>query len=384
MNLHQNYRQDTYDLPTKARHAPSRAFIVLIISFWLAACRIAEPTPASTEVAPPTTASQQPTLTPVTPAASPTPSLSATAEEETATPTVETPEPTATATPTPAPLRVAVIGDYGVDGQAEADVADLVRQWQPELIITTGDNNYPHGEADTIDANIGQYYASYIHPYIGQFGPGADENRFFPSLGNHDWNAPGLSPYLDYFTLPGNERYYEFRRGVVHFFSVDSDSREPDGVSRGSLQAAWLRDALAASEAPWKVVYMHHPPFSSASHGSIDWMKWPFAEWGATAVLAGHDHVYERIVRDGIVYFTNGLGGNPVRYNFKLLPVQGSKVRFNDDYGAMFVVADEHQITFSFVTRTGEIVDEYTLNAPSAFGKMPGPPCECSVTQTPQ
>jgi hypothetical protein len=305
---------------------------------------------------------------------SPLPSPSATAVEATPTLPGMTPDPTTTPTvtptATPAPLRFAVIGDYGSAGQPEEDVSTLIADWQPELIITTGDNNYREGEASTIDANIGQYYAAYIHPYVGQFGPGADENRFFPSPGNHDWRAPGLQPYLDYFSLPGNERYYEFVRGPVHFFAVDSDSNEPDGVSRGSVQAAWLQDALAASDAPWKLVYMHHPPYSSGRHGSIEWMRWPFEEWGASAVLAGHDHVYERIVRDGLVYFINGLGGQPSRYglggqpsryNFRLLSVRGSEVRYNDDHGAMLVVADQQRITFSFVTRNGVVVDEYTL-----------------------
>jgi hypothetical protein len=60
-------------------------------------------------------------------------------------------------------------------------------------------------------------------------------------------------------------------------------------------------------------------------------LRWPFAEWGATAVLAGHDHIYERIVRDGIVYFVNGLGGT-VAYEIGN-PVEGSQVRFNADFG---------------------------------------------------
>src|SRR5574341_300066 len=39
----------------------------------------------------------------------------------------------------------AVIGDYGTGDQVEGAVADLVKSWQPEFIITTGDNNYPSG-----------------------------------------------------------------------------------------------------------------------------------------------------------------------------------------------------------------------------------------------
>src|SRR5687768_751734 len=107
-------------------------------------------------------------------------------------------------------VRLAVIGDFGYAGQPESDVAALVRGWDPELVITIGDNNYETGSAKTIDANIGQYYHSFIYPYFGNYGQGADRNRFFPTLGNHDWETPGAQPHLDYFTLPGNERYYDF------------------------------------------------------------------------------------------------------------------------------------------------------------------------------
>jgi hypothetical protein len=40
-------------------------------------------------------------------------------------------------------VRFAVIGDYGRGGAPEADVASLVASWQPDLVITVGDNNYP-------------------------------------------------------------------------------------------------------------------------------------------------------------------------------------------------------------------------------------------------
>lgn len=283
------------------------------------------------------------------------------------------------------PIRFAVIGDYGLAGDAEKDVADLVKSWQPDFVITTGDNNYPNGEESTIDENIGQYYADYIYPYRGSYPSAATENRFFPSLGNHDWNTPDLTPYHDYFELPGNERYYDLIWGPVHLFAVDSDSREPDGVSKGSVQANWLQAALESSDAPWKLVYMHHAPYSSATHGSIDWMQWPFKEWGATAILAGHDHVYERLLVDGLPYFVNGLGGNPGRYVF-LIPLPGSQVRYRADHGAMLVEASNSQITFQFYTRAGEMIDSYVINAqkvylPSLRNKVKKGPSDAYVSK---
>ena len=74
--------------------------------------------------------------------------------------------------------------------------------------------------------------------------------------------------YLDYFTLPGNERYYHFQWGLLEVFCLDSEIWEPDGIDVDSAQAAWLRGALAASTATWKLVALHTPPYSSGGHGS--------------------------------------------------------------------------------------------------------------------
>jgi hypothetical protein len=280
-------------------------------------------------------------------------------------PPTPTPTPTAspTATPPPDSVTFAVIGDFGTTSTPSADVGALVNSWDPDLIITTGDNNYPDGAASTIDDNIGQHYSEFIYPYAGNYSSSATENRFFPSLGNHDWNTPNAQPYLDYFTLPGNERYYDFVWGPVHFFAIDSDANEPDGISSTSTQAQWLETGLAASTTPWQIVYLHHAPYSSGStHGSTGELQWPFEAWGADAVLAGHDHIYERLTVDGIPYFVNGLGGMSI-YDFGT-PLAESDFRYNGDYGAMLVAANENQITYQFINRAGEVIDTFTQTKP--------------------
>jgi tartrate-resistant acid phosphatase type 5 len=268
--------------------------------------------------------------------------------------------PIASETPLPSPtafevIHFAVIGDYGEGSQGEADVATLVKSWNPDFIITVGDNNYPIGSADTIDQRIGEYYHEFISPYRGDYGLGADTNRFFPTLGNHDWDSFAGHPYLEYFELPGNERYYEFTWGPVYFLALDSDSREPDGVSPVSPQAQWTQTRLAQASAPWKVVYFHHAPYSSGYHGPVEWMRWPFAAWGASVVFSGHDHIYERLMIDGIPYFINGVGGGPI---YAILGLsEGSQFRYNEDYGAMLVTVDPLQMTFQFFNRRGEPID---------------------------
>lgn len=254
----------------------------------------------------------------------------------------------------------AVIGDYGQDSQSEADVATLVKSWDPDFIVTVGDNNYGSGAASTIDANIGKYYHDYIYPYKGSYGAGAAANKFFPTLGNHDWIATAAQPYLDYFALPGNERYYDFVRGPAHFFILDSDPHEPDGNTATSDQAAWLKNGLAASTSTFKLVITHHAPYSSGQHGSDDFIQWPFEAWGADAVLSGHDHTYERLQVGGLAYFVNGLGGKSL-YAFDVI-ASGSRVRYNDDYGAMRVEMTAESLTFQFFTRTGLLIDTHVLS----------------------
>ncbi|MCC3160292.1 metallophosphoesterase [Hymenobacter sp. 15J16-1T3B] len=257
--------------------------------------------------------------------------------------------------------RFACIGDFGMAGQPERDVAALVASWNPDFVITVGDNNYEYGEAATIDQNIGQYYHHYMYPYAGSYGaasPGA-ENRFFPSLGNHDWETGTAQGYLNFFTLPGNERYYEFARGNVRFFAIDSDAHEPDGTASTSAQAQWLRQRLAAATEPWKVVYFHHAPYSSGVYGDIQGMQWPFKAWGASLVMAGHNHHYERLTVDGLTYIVNGLGGRSL-YGVGQ-PGPYTQALYAADYGAMLLNASANSLSMQFYTRTGQLIDAYTL-----------------------
>ncbi len=168
-------------------------------------------------------------------------------------------------------LTFAVIGDYGMDNTPELNVANMVNGWNPELILTTGDDYYaPAGGIDTgkFDESTGAYFCNFLKD-ISTSGTRcplglAPVNKFFPSLGNHDYSDAGTtnslpSTYTTYFNLPGvdytntsnTERYYDFVTGSVHFFIINSNNgagQEPDGVTSTSVQAQWLQNQLAASD----------------------------------------------------------------------------------------------------------------------------------------
>ncbi len=259
-------------------------------------------------------------------------------------------------------LTFATIGDFGNASVAEQAVSDLIHSWNSDFIATLGDNNYPDGAAETIDDNIGQFYHDFIYPYVGTYGEGADKNRFFPVLGGHDWRADNAQAHFDYFELPGNERYYDVVWGSIHLFMLSSEPFEPDGVAIDSLQIKWFQEKLAASTAPWQVVLMHNPPYSSGDrHGSSPWLQFPFAEWGVDAVMSGDEHLYERIVVDDIPYFVNGLGGATWLYDFNDEPVIGSESRYNGGNGAMRILVAPDCMQFEFVTIAGIVADSYIL-----------------------
>ncbi len=268
---------------------------------------------------------------------------------------------------------IGVIGDYGSGTTNELNVSALVKSWGPDFILTVGDNNYSatgtDGDATTIDANVGQFFHEYIFPYPGAYGSGASSNRFWPCLGNHDLPL-GASAYLNYFTLPNNERYYNYRQGNVEIFGVNANSNEPDGYLFSSVQGQWLQGQLAASTALWRLVFFHESPYSSGLlHGTYlhqtDYMMWPFREWGANAVLSGHDHIYERIFTNGLTYFVNGVGGGRLdSFHYPLTP--GSQAQFSGDYGALRLDATDTNLFFQFINWHGMVIDTYQIEARQA------------------
>ncbi|MCH7793277.1 MAG: metallophosphoesterase [Planctomycetes bacterium] len=286
-------------------------------------------------------------------------------------------------------LVVAVFGDYGSGSSAERAVADMVGTWDPDLIVTTGDNNY--GDLVTgWESNVGAFYGRYILADTSA-GPSrfpmqtGSTQRFFPSVGNHDTAGTGGSAagLIDYFhtragggpgrlpvgsgSIGSTGVYYDFTLGDAHFWIVDADHAVVHSASRAA-QRAWLEQGLASSTSRWNLVFMHHPPYSSGPHGSYVSLQWPFQQWGADAVLAGHDHVYERILVNNATNhdfpaFVTGLGGNG-RYAFQS-PIAGSVVRYNADYGAMRVEISPQRLEFAFfsVANPAVPIDVFVLSA---------------------
>lgn len=272
-------------------------------------------------------------------------------------------------------VTFAIIGDYGNHSSSEGDVANMVASWNPDFIITVGDNNYPLGLVGTLQQNISDYYCDFIYnpdaPSTLQchgYAAAQKQNRFFPAPGNHDNAAtPALQPYTDFFSLPGDERNYEFSWGPVDFYSLNT-GLFGDLDCCGDGTSAWLQQKAMQNSLPFKFVYFHHPPFSSGNHGSNTHMQWPFADWGIDAVLCGHDHLYERITElsnPKPLYLVCGNSGKELYHCTENPLEQGRFNQICDDshFGAVKVRVNLHKAIFEYYTTTDQLnpADVYVI-----------------------
>jgi hypothetical protein len=203
---------------------------------------------------------------------------------------------TAPAADSTEPVRFLAFGDSGGGGSDQFALADQMMTVPYDLMIHTGDVAYDDGTIDQYEDNV-----------FGVYGDILRNIPFFPSAGNHDYKTMQGAPFREVFNLPGGEKWYSFDYGRVHFVALDTESDY-------ATQAAWLDKDLAANQLPWKVVYMHRPPYSSGEHGSDTALRKKlapvFERHGVQLVLAGHDHNYERMKpQGGVAYVVTGGGG---------------------------------------------------------------------------
>ena len=249
----------------------------------------------------------------------------------------------------------AVIGDYGGGGYDTYQVAEMVKSWEPDFILTTGDNNYPDGEQESFEDNISDYYGDFIFNFdASQYdrcnGAAFSDsiNRFFPSPGNHDVNTfYGLAPYKRFFTLPGNELFYKFNWGDVAFFSLNSNDTTME------RQKKWLKREVQDTTKLFRIVYFHHSPYSCGEHGNDARMQWDFDSLGVDVVFSGHDHQYVRINnrrQPDVHYIVNGSGGRSLDYceNHCLDLDEFDVFCYDESYGAIKGMANDSLMSLEF------------------------------------
>lgn len=289
------------------------------------------------------------------------------------------------------PIRFIVFGDGGTGLEPQKKVARVVRDVCEErgcqFALYMGDNIYETGVANEDDA---LFQTNFEDAYVELDFP------FYVVLGNHDYggsvlgiggglNAPGTiidaraqaqlayTMKSDKWEMPAS--YYTFRKGPVAFFGLDTNSVVVELFRPLTEQQAWLDAEMAKSDAPWKIVFGHHPYISNGEHGNAGDYKGPIGfEFhtgapfkdlidesvcgNAQLYMSGHDHHREWLDACGTSFIVSGAAS-------KLDPPhdRGSPSRWSDATKLGFMWAEIAGDTFTgvFYDEDGKLNFESTL-----------------------
>jgi len=242
------------------------------------------------------------------------------------------------------PVGFAVLGDFGVgivggglDGARQLLIARALARAVDahgvRLVLTTGDNVYlGHGDTAGTGNEDDDWYSSFYEPYRYVL------NRvpFFPTVGNHDAADTESSDdraqladnlFLEQRFRPCVERgsasmdpglFYRFQVGAnLEFICIDTSIASGMDVEHffdDPAHAAWVRAALAAGGARWRIPFGHHPPFCAGPEHTntaamVERLVPLFRKAGVRLVLSGHEHNFQHAVVDGVHYVVSGAAG---------------------------------------------------------------------------
>jgi 3',5'-cyclic AMP phosphodiesterase CpdA len=224
-------------------------------------------------------------------------------------------------------LRFVALGDVGTGNQGQIAIAEVIKDYFQQrpfaLTLLTGDNIYENGEIERIGATFERPYRFLRQKSI----------PIYAVLGNHDVRTNNGRDQVNYPAFNMQGRYYTFSKSIVQFFALDTNEN-----ASWSEQLLWLEKSLARSTATWKVVFGHHPLYSSGVHGSssllIEKLSPLFSRYGVQLYVNGHDHNYERTeLIEGTTYLTCGAGA-------KTRPVGHSDWTANSEARLSFAAID--------------------------------------------
>jgi 3',5'-cyclic AMP phosphodiesterase CpdA len=252
----------------------------------------------------------------------------------------------------PPALRLAVVGDSGEPGRqldaTSGAMAEINTQSVPfDVLLLLGDNVYPSGDPARLPDTV-----------FDPFRPILDEGaELLAILGNHD--VPHADAQLEALGMPG--RWWSVERGDVLLVGLDTN------IPEDPEQLDWLKETLRHTDATWRIVAMHHPPYSAGYQGSHRLAREIFTpifeRYGVQLVLSGHDHDYQRShVIDGVTYIVTGAAADTRRTGSSGFTAESFATAGFVELGIW-----PERIVGRSVDHRGRIADEWTrLPAPAA------------------
>lgn len=267
----------------------------------------------------------------------------------------------------PGPLRFVVVADTGKGTEQQRAVARQLEKSPASLWLHMGDVVYDRGLDE-------EYDARHFEPYRRVL----PRMALYPAVGNHDLGQHIIRRWLGARSLETYRRihrkppYYSFDAGPAHFVSLDVNAayyriRGAEEIGEGSAQDRWLREDLAASTAPWKIVFLHVPVRATDDHGDHEklqrWLEPLFKRHGVQVVFQGHDHIYERTRPvDGTTYVTVGTGGAKLHGKGRHALADPFLFRLAA-HGHLEVELDERSLRARFIDALGIERDRFAIGA---------------------
>jgi 3',5'-cyclic AMP phosphodiesterase CpdA len=202
-----------------------------------------------------------------------------------------------------------VYGDDRTDPIAHGAVVHAMLQVPSAFLVNTGDTVEDGGDPDAWQTFFA-VEASLLR-----------DRPIFVSVGNHelvdDLAGTNFARYFGFPDVAGQPKLYGTARiGLLRFFFLNGMHGWDSGEERD-----WLVSELAKADAEpgvvWRVVVVHHGPWSSGPHGPNarlveSHIPELLAAHHVDLLLSGHDHIYERGSSGGLKYLVSGGGGAPL------------------------------------------------------------------------
>jgi len=236
-------------------------------------------------------------------------------------------------------IRFVSFGDNSYGDVSDRAIAYHTYQQHPDFVMNCGDNVYESGtddeyqryffpvyNADVAGVRLGAPLLRSVPFYtvianhdvqgkdehgheIADFARNPDALAFYtamhlplngPDLPTDQTPMMGPAERLAAFRAAAGGRFprmanYSFDYGDVHFLCLDSNRYiDPNDAA---LQR-WIAGDLSSTDAIWKFVVFHHPPFNVGNeHYDVQHMRMLapiFEAHGVDIVLSGHEHTYQR------------------------------------------------------------------------------------------
>ena len=247
-------------------------------------------------------------------------------------------------------LKFAVLGNSGTGEQTQYELAGqmiaLHGRFKYERVLLLGGNIQGNERPQ-------DFLTKFEQPYKPLLDAGV---RFHAALVNEDSRE---QRYYQHFNMEGRLHYTFQPRPDVHFVALESTYVTKEQID-------WLEATLRDSKSSWKMVYLHHPPYSSGRrHGSDSRLRAQFeplfANHNVSIVFTARDAIYERTKpQNGITYFVVGSGGKLRKGDID--PASGLTASgFDTDLAFLAAEITVDQMYFNAISRTGETVDSGVL-----------------------